>query len=115
MFKKVILILTTICIISCNSMPGMISLTDEARNANFRIVTVPQAVEGMTFVDGNTGTWGYGYTVQEIGIITANQLAKNGYKNLTIFIELLNQGYGGGPAAVNVPSRQHLVRITLWE
>jgi hypothetical protein len=93
-------------------MPGTVYMTDAAKNANIKVVSIPQAVEGLTFVDGYTDSWGYGYSAQEIGILTANNLAKNGWKDLVVLVEILSQG-GGGFSQYS-SSTKTLVRVTWY-
>jgi|TARA_Y100000294_G_C8270776_1_gene222723 hypothetical protein len=67
-------------------------LSQEAIDANIKVVYHPGYVEGMTFVSGTTTTAGSLYSVYEIGNAVGNEAYKKGYSNIVILVEVLSPG-----------------------
>ena len=85
-------------------MLGCASMGDQYKEANIKIVTHPMEVEGMQFITGDTQQVGRGWSLYEIGIQAANSYAKDGYRDVTVLVELLQQGQTG----------MSVVRASVW-
>lgn len=76
--------------------PGCASLSEQARRNNIRVVTHPNLINGMDFVTGYTTQSGYMWGPEDIGNMAANDAAKAGYRDVFVFVELVDPGETGG-------------------
>jgi hypothetical protein len=102
--KKTVLIVVGIAFLLILS--GCLTYSTEYLDKNIKIATHPMEVQGLTAVAGEAFSIGSAWSLQEIGQQVANSLARNGGNDVTVFIELVQQGQvnfsGYGPSSKTV-------------
>jgi hypothetical protein len=91
---------------------GCVSLSQQTKEQNIKIVTSPLMVEGMQNV--------YAYTIQDdmwsfdaIGIRAANAAAKGGWSEITILVKYI--GSAGGAIVYNTFIPINIYEISFWK
>jgi hypothetical protein len=92
---------------------GCLSYSTEYQKANIRIVTHPMEVQGMQYVTGETQSVGSAWSLQEIGRQAANIYARNGWHDVTLLVEMMQQGQANFSGYG--PSSQSVVRVSVYK
>jgi hypothetical protein len=101
----IIIILFVLVLGSC------VTLSQKAEEENIKIVTSPYMVEGMQNVYAYT-TDGTVYSVNEMGIVAANNAAKEGWSDITILVKYIGSS-GILSGGVFVPT--YIYEISYWK
>lgn len=86
LFPPVVLIGCTALIVSCASFRNLQST--EYVQARIQIATNPRSVSDLRLVKEWMSEYGSGYSAEDIGVIVANQIAKQGWHDVWILVEL---------------------------
>ena len=93
-FIFMVITFTSTLLTSCATM------STKAKQANLRYVTHPGMVQGMEFEAGYTTSASPMYDISYVAVDACNDLAKEGWNNCVILVELISAGQiGGGYAA----------------
>lgn len=88
-------LITYLLLIIILIITGCSSLSNYYIEKNIIIVSHPNWVEGMQFVDGWTTQIGYAWGSEEVGKMVANDLAKKGWHDIYVLIEFIDPGFAG--------------------
>ena len=89
LFPPIALIGITALTVSCASFRSLQS--NEYVQARIQIATEPRSLSDLQFVKGWMSEYGSGYSAQDIGVIVANQIAKQGWHDVWVLVELLSR------------------------
>ena len=106
--KGFCIFLATVTFVGCSSI-----LSQQAIDRNIRVVTHPQSVAGMRFVDGYISSAGTIWGHESIGNMAANDAAKKGWSDIVILVELVYPGELPGVGAFEI-GRQAAWRISFY-
>ena len=106
------LINLTIIILFVLALGSCVTLSQKAKEQNIKIVTSPYMVEGMKNVYAYT-TDNTGYSVNEMGIVAANNAAKEGWSDITILVKYI--GSAGGVLVSGVLVLTKIYEISYWK
>lgn len=81
---------TAALVVSC--MTFATTLSDEAQKANITVATNPGVVANSQFLNGWTANFGSAYDAQQVGVLTANDIAQKGWRDVCVLIQLVSRG-----------------------
>ena len=88
-FVALLLLALFVTMVSCATFDSSYNY----QNNNIRVVTISALVDGMKMVDGYTRSAGnLTGSTESLARVFANEAAKNGYSNCTIFVKQIGQG-----------------------
>jgi hypothetical protein len=73
-------------------LSGCVTLSEKTERQNIKIATSSHMVQGMENVYTYTTDVGSAHSIDEIGIMAANNAAKNGWSNITILVQYVRPG-----------------------
>ncbi len=89
------------------------SFSNRYTEANIRIATNPRVVADMQFVDGWSTQAGTAYSAQAVGIMVANDLAKKGWHDVCVLVELTARGDSLAPSW-NITAHLNIWQISIY-
>jgi hypothetical protein len=91
LFMIIVIVGMAALVVSCMTFFAT-TLSDEAQKANISIATNPGVVANLKFVNGWTADFGSAYDAQKVGVLTANDMASKGWRDVCVLVELVSRG-----------------------